>query len=430
MTNAPKWTSEQVLALAPDAGSAKAGRELGVPRKWQRLNSHEQIIWGECQGSAKDPYRCIIDLSEPAFACTCPSRKFPCKHSLGLFLNWAQQSNLFKADSPPEWVTTWLVGRTKRAQAKAERAEKQREEIADPEAQAKRVAAREQKVEAGLQELERWLHDLVRGGLAQAATREQTYWSNMAARLIDAQAPGLANRVGDLAGLHATGEGWQSRLLERLARLHLVIEGYKRIDTLPETMQSDLRTLIGWTHDKEDLLRQTGVQDQWLVLGQRVVDEDGLLARGPLRTQRTWLMGQQSQQPALLLSFAVGAQAFDVALGVGSCIQAELVFYPSHFPLRAILKQRGEASAVAQPLGYADLQSALVAYGQAHARYPWLQQFPILLNEVRVVRQEGQCCVCDQQQRKHGDPSGLCERVATFSNQRRTSDHAVWRMGW
>ena len=38
------------------------------------------------QGSAASPYQTGIDLSEPAFQCTCPSHKFPCKHGLGLFL--------------------------------------------------------------------------------------------------------------------------------------------------------------------------------------------------------------------------------------------------------------------------------------------------------------------------------------------------------
>ncbi|MBA3712292.1 MAG: hypothetical protein H0W76_07555 [Pyrinomonadaceae bacterium] len=34
-------TVEQILALAPDAASAKSGRDLGVARKWVTLNRNE-----------------------------------------------------------------------------------------------------------------------------------------------------------------------------------------------------------------------------------------------------------------------------------------------------------------------------------------------------------------------------------------------------
>jgi len=36
-----QWTPEQVLALAPDAASAKNGRGLATARKWAALGTHE-----------------------------------------------------------------------------------------------------------------------------------------------------------------------------------------------------------------------------------------------------------------------------------------------------------------------------------------------------------------------------------------------------
>src|SRR5215475_1819758 len=74
--NAPRgtmnWTAEQILALAPDAASAKAGQGLAAARKWLKLGADEQPAWGLCQGSGKDPYQTQIDLTEPAFRCACP----------------------------------------------------------------------------------------------------------------------------------------------------------------------------------------------------------------------------------------------------------------------------------------------------------------------------------------------------------------------
>ncbi len=106
----PNWTTEQIIALAPDASSAKAGRELASPRKWASLGCQgERAAWGECQGSAKEPYQAIVDLSEPAFRCSCPSRKFPCKHALGLFLLLASQPAAFTQQACPGWVSEWLA---------------------------------------------------------------------------------------------------------------------------------------------------------------------------------------------------------------------------------------------------------------------------------------------------------------------------------
>ncbi len=117
------------------------------------LGCDDQAVWGECQGSGKNPYQTQINRSEPAFKCSCASRKFPCKHGLGLLLLFANQANQFKQTLPPTWVSDWLTSRTKRAEQKIEKNAGQAEEIADPAAQAKRVASREAKVAAGFREL-------------------------------------------------------------------------------------------------------------------------------------------------------------------------------------------------------------------------------------------------------------------------------------
>src|SRR5262245_29494406 len=144
-----KWTAEQIIALAPDAASAKSGQGLATARKWISLGCTEQMTWGECQGSGKDPYRTQIDLSEPAFRCTCPSRKFPCKHALGLFLLFAAQANVFTEKSSPVWAGEWIESRAKRSQQRAKRqaeAEEKPDAVADPAARARRAADREARV--------------------------------------------------------------------------------------------------------------------------------------------------------------------------------------------------------------------------------------------------------------------------------------------
>jgi SWIM zinc finger len=388
-----QWTTEQVLALAPDAASAKNGRGLATRQKWVALGSQpdSRAIWGECQGSGKNPYRTQIDLSEPAFRCSCPSRKFPCKHGLGLFLLLAEQpSELAEAD-PPAWVAEWLASRSQRANQQAEKQAKRQEKAADPIAQAKRAAERQRKVSAGVQELRLWLEDRVRQGLATLPQESYQVWDTIAARMVDAQAPGLARHLRELAGL-VHSANWRDRVLARLGQLYLLIEGFERIDLLPATVQADLRTQIGWSLNQDEVLAEPTHADLWLVVGQRTEEEERLKVR------RTWLYGLASHRSALLLDFAQGQQPFEQSLLPGSCLEAELVFYPSAFPLRALIKTRQDAAMLAKaPPGSDSIAEAIALYSKALARYPWLERFPLLLQAV-IPQLAGEDWVLQDQQ--------------------------------
>jgi len=92
-------TAEQITNLAPDATSVKAGRALATNSKWLSRCVHEKALWGDCQGSGKTPYRTIVDLGNIAFKCSCPSRKFPCKHGLGLLFLYADNPSVFSVET-------------------------------------------------------------------------------------------------------------------------------------------------------------------------------------------------------------------------------------------------------------------------------------------------------------------------------------------
>ena len=51
------WTPERILALAPDSSSASEGRGLAAKKNWGSLGKTDSAIWGECQGSGKNPYQ-------------------------------------------------------------------------------------------------------------------------------------------------------------------------------------------------------------------------------------------------------------------------------------------------------------------------------------------------------------------------------------
>lgn len=384
------WNAEQVVALAPDAASAKAGNALANKSKWVALGRSEQSLWGECQGSGKNPYQTQIDLSEPAFNCSCPSRKFPCKHGLGLFLLVIAQEAAFTQKEPPAWVTEWLAKRQTKAEQRAQK-EEPIEKANDPAAQARRAELRSKKVDKGIAELQQWMFDIIRQGLAAAQTKPYTFWENQAARLVDAQAAGLARMIRQMAGLGLSGDGWQDRLLERLSRLQLLLEGYRRIDELQPETQADIRNLIGWNPNQEGLLAQGGTQDLWLVLGQRTYEEE------KLRLHRTWLLGKESRKNALLLQFAFGRENFEINLPQGVAIEAELVFFPSAYPLRALLKTRKElAHSFPESFGFQTALEVYEAHGAALTRNPWLEQLPVTLDSVIPYLENGQWLVVDR----------------------------------
>jgi hypothetical protein len=382
------WTVEQVLALAPDPSSAKSGKDLSAVRKWLTLGADSVCAWGTMQGSGKDPYQVSIDLSVPAFKCTCPSRKFPCKHGLGLLLILVQQPDACSEKQAPAWTTEWIAKRSQKEQTKATRAA---EPIvpSDSEAEAKaavaaqkRTAGREKRVSSGLDELGVWLEDLVRVGFTQLPGKPASFWETPAARLVDAQAPGLARRVRTLDGITTTGEGWPARLLRELSVLHLAREGWSRIATLPAPTQSDVRATLGFTVSQEEVLAQSGLRDRWAVTGQYIQEEERL------RVRVTWLFGMQSKRPSLCLSFSAGAaQAFDIGLVPGTIVDAELVFFPGAFPLRALVKQQfGSPQLGPADFPHTTIEAANAAAAEAFGANPWLERFPLALAAVTPLR--------------------------------------------
>src|ERR1700753_3122672 len=141
-----RWSAERVHALAPDAPSGKAGRKLAAPGPWSGCGARAEagLGWGDCKGSGARPYEFSVELRDdrgeqrpPAYACTCPSRKFPCKHALGLLLLWSA-GGVPEADAAPPRVAEWLTGRRERAERgearKAAQAEKAANAVAAADA--------------------------------------------------------------------------------------------------------------------------------------------------------------------------------------------------------------------------------------------------------------------------------------------------------
>ncbi len=380
------FTTEQVMALAPDAASVKAGRGLANSAKWPTLGQSTDALWGECQGSGSKPYQVSVDFGGPAFKCTCPSRKFPCKHGLGLLFLAVEESAAVQVGEPPPWVADWLTARRGKVEKQAASAAGKKEAPADAEAVARRTAKRLSRMGEGGAELARWLTDQVRNGLATYPQQPATYFTSVAARMVDAQIPGLVNEITRLESFAHSGDGWPQRVLGQLGRMSLITEGLGRFAILPTPLQGDLRALLGWAMDKEEVLANAQrVTDDWCVLGQVFTE------RGQLWERRTWLLGRTHAQPALLLDFMHGQRNFTVPLVVGTSFQADLAFYPSTRPLRALLVNPPESTApLSEPFpALPDFDATLADRAGALAANPWLLIYPFAIENVMPLRRNG-----------------------------------------
>jgi hypothetical protein len=372
------FSEEQILSMAPDESSKKSGKELANTSKWVKRQLSERAVWGECQGSGKLPYQTQVDLISVAFKCSCPSRKFPCKHGLGLLLLYVRDKKSFSSAAEPDWVTEWLDKRGERDEKKAEKKEKEKK--ADPAAQAKRQENRLKRVEDGMIELRLWVKDIIRNGLLNIPGKDPAFFENMAKRMVDAQAPGLASMVRSLRDTNFFQEGWQSSFLDQLLRIYIVLDGFPRISDLTPDLRDELKTLIGFAQSQEEVKAEAGIRDDWFVLAKRVDKEDNLT------TERNWLYGRKSQRYALILQFYVNGQVPEVNLLAGSGVDAELVFFKGANPLRALFKEQISVTSNPAIEGIKNWKEISVYTSQVHATNPWINKLPVIIENVVPVK--------------------------------------------
>ncbi|WPP49036.1 SWIM zinc finger family protein [Catalinimonas niigatensis] len=380
------WTEDQVLAMAPDQASVTAGKAQAKAEKWLSLHYNEKAIWGEIKGSGKNPYQAVIDTTQVAFKCSCPSRKFPCKHGLGLALVHARSPEKFHSKESPVWVEQWLSKREQKEEQKKEKKDKP----VDEKAQAKRAEARLEKVHAGLEEVSLWLQDLIRQGLAQVPDKARTFWQSPAARMVDAQASGVANMLRVLDQINYYGQDWQVDLLKQLSRIFLLVQGFKNMERLPQDLQEDIRSMIGWSVQKDELKQQEGIRDQWFVLAQETEKED------KLTIQRTWLYSQQNKKYALIINFYAPGQLPDFTWMPGMTYDATLVFYPGRQSLRALVKEQHPQTTKAWPGALASLTALEQHITDQFTAFPWTTQIPVLLESMTPFKQNEQFFLLDE----------------------------------
>lgn len=320
-------TQEQILQLAPDDNSAKSGIQLSNPSNWVALNVNNRAIWGACQGSGKNPYSTFVDLTNIAFKCSCPSRKFPCKHGIGLLLLYIKKPDGFnQTEILPLSLAEWLDKRSERLEQKDEKPEKP----VDETAKAKRTEARAKKINNGIEALRIWLKDIIRTGILNVPQQQYTFFENVTARMVDAQAPGLAMLLRKMSNINFYEEGWQYELTKQISKLFVITEAYQNIEHLDPEWKVEIENIIGLTKSKEDVLKEIPIRDQWVVCTKIQEEENYLI------TEKIWFFGIETKKFALHLNFYPKNQVPEQVFSAGTTVTADVHYYPSAAKLRVL----------------------------------------------------------------------------------------------
>ncbi|PQO24994.1 hypothetical protein C5Y96_26170 [Blastopirellula marina] len=246
-----------IAAAAPNAAAAKNGRGLVLKNKFIALHHSDDnsLLFGECQGSGKTPYLCSADFTNPesvTYRCSCPSRQFPCKHSLGLLYAYVEGKS-FTPGEVPEAL------QEKREKAAA-RAEKKKEDATKPRKVNKSALAKKIKAQLdGLDLLEKLTFDLVRLGIGNMNAKSAREIEKQAKQLGNAYLPGAQSALHDYTKLFfdedevkttASQEAAYSEALDQLGRLHsLVKQGrsylHTRLDD-PELAPETESSIAAW----------------------------------------------------------------------------------------------------------------------------------------------------------------------------------------
>jgi hypothetical protein len=225
-------TEEFIEAAAPNADAAKNGRGLVLKSKFVALHhtADETLLFGRCQGSGKQPYLCSADFTVPeaaVYRCTCPSRQFPCKHSLGLLYARVQGKPFTVADVPEE-----LAAKREKAAA---RVEKKKEEADKPRTVNKAALAKKIKAQLeGIDHLEKLTLDLVRLGIGNMNAKSAHEIEEQAKQLGNSYLPGAQAALHNYTKLFYSDqreersakerEAIYSEALDQLGRLHSLVK--------------------------------------------------------------------------------------------------------------------------------------------------------------------------------------------------------------
>ncbi|MEZ3477034.1 MAG: SWIM zinc finger family protein, partial [Lachnospiraceae bacterium] len=197
---------QQILALAPNAAAASNGKKISQKGGFVKLEQSQDdtFYMGECTGSGKSNYITsadYIDENNPVFRCSCPSRQFPCKHSLALMYEMLAKKTFDICEIPEDIQKKREKKQAKEnkaaevAKPESEMTEEEKKKAEKKKASAAKTAknARVKKLKTqleGLDLVEKVVNDLMSAGLGTIGGASLKTYQQLAKQMGDYYLPG------------------------------------------------------------------------------------------------------------------------------------------------------------------------------------------------------------------------------------------------
>ncbi len=185
-----KITEEKVASLAPNATAVSNGKKISQKGGFIKLciSEDETFIYGECSGSGKNPYITSADFinpDEPVFRCSCPSRQFPCKHSIGLMFDYLAGKNFEKCEIPQD-----ILDKRDKKQKREEKKEQEKIENKPKKVNKSAQTKKMKKQIEGLEVLEKFIGEILKNGFAALTGNNLKIYKDFSKQMGDYYLPG------------------------------------------------------------------------------------------------------------------------------------------------------------------------------------------------------------------------------------------------
>lgn len=192
---------QTIDSLSPNPAATKNGKGLVSKFITLKKDTDNTLLWGECQGSGKNPYFTSVDFinEAPTFRCSCPSRQFPCKHGIGLLFAFVEGKNFEQVADIPEDI------KNKRSKIETRKEKKETEIVSLKEkgAEPKKIntTAVLKKIEQqfiGIANAQKLLQNIVSLGLASIDAKEKRNLADQIKELGNYPIAGIQNAFSRL----------------------------------------------------------------------------------------------------------------------------------------------------------------------------------------------------------------------------------------
>jgi len=212
--------SEQLISsVAPNATAVSNGKKISTKGGFVKLyrSADDTFYMGQCKGSGKSDYITSVDFideNSPIFRCSCPSRQFPCKHSLALLFEMAAKKTFEECEIPQDILDKRKKKEAKEAKAQAKEAEGSAatDESVKKASAKKSKAAKTKKIKKqleGLKLTEDMINNLLQIGLATIGGNSTKTYTDLAKQLGDYYLSGpqlyVKQLIGEIEGFKKDG---------------------------------------------------------------------------------------------------------------------------------------------------------------------------------------------------------------------------------